>query len=66
MEGKNYDRRSIQGIVSSDFEVLTKLGNLKKVSMGKYRIVDKEIYKDNKDFLDTIEKFRNGEKLVLA
>lgn len=66
MVKKNYDRRQISGAVSHDFVSLVKLGNLQKVSTGKYKIVDKEVYKDDKKLLESIDKLKKGEKLVLA
>lgn len=66
MVKKNYDQRQVSGAVSHDFASLVKLGNLQKVSTGKYKIVDKEVYKDDKEFLESIYKLKKGEKLVLA
>lgn len=66
MAEKNYDRKQVQGVVSGDLIGLIKLGNLQRVSVGNYKIVDKEIYKDDKGFLGSMEKLKSGEKLILA
>ena len=66
LSGKGYDFRQVKNSSATDFRGLVGLGNLQKVDMGKYKIVDKEVYKDNKEFLESMNKLKKGENLVLA
>jgi len=66
LSDKGYDFRQIKNSSATDFKGLVDLGNLQKVDIGKYKIVDKGVYKDNKEFLESMSKLKKGENLVLA
>lgn len=66
MESKKYNNRRIHNNVGHDFAILVKMGKLQKISQGTYRILDKEIYKDDGAFLETMNRLKSGESIVLG
>ena len=66
MVEKRYDRKQVKNNVAADFSALVKLGNLQKVALGWYKIIDKNIYKDDEEFMKFVGKLKNGEKISLS
>ena len=66
MVKKRYDRRQVKNNVAADFTALIELGKLQKISTGRYKIIDKDIYKDDAEFTKFIGKLKNGEKISLS
>ena len=65
MVKKRYDRRQVKNNVAADFTALVELGKLQKNGLGRYKIIDKEIYKDDAEFTNFIGKLKSGEKISL-
>ncbi len=65
MVEKRYDRKQVKNNVAADFTALMKLGKLEKIAPGRYKIINKDIYKDDTEFMKFVEKLKNGEKINL-
>ena len=66
MTEKRYDRKKVKNNVAADFSALVELGKLQKTAPGRYKIINKDIYKDDVEFMKFIGKLKNGEKISLA
>ena len=66
MVEKRYDRKQVKNNVAADFSALIELGKLQKVAMGRYKIINKDIYKDDAEFTKFIGRLKNGEKISLG
>lgn len=66
MTEKRYDRKKVSNCVATDFSTLVNLGKLEKTAPGKYKIINKDIYKDDVEFMKFVEKLKSGEKITLS
>lgn len=66
MVEKRYDRKQAKNNVAADFSALVGLGKLQKTAPGRYKIIDKNIYKDDAEFMKFVGKLKNGEKISLS
>lgn len=66
MTEKRYDRKKVSNCVAADFSTLVNLGKLEKTAPGKYKIINKDIYKDDVEFMKFVEKLKSGEKITLS
>lgn len=66
MTEKRYDHRQLKNNVAADFSALVGLGKMQKVAPGRYKIINKDIYKDDAEFMKFVNKLKSGEKLVLS
>lgn len=65
MASKMYSAKRIGGISSKDFRTLVEMGKLQKIKMGLYKIINREIYKDDEEFAEQLKKLKSGEKIQL-
>ena len=64
---RKYNRQQAKNNVCQDFNRLLKLGKIEKIkgSKGHYKIIDRDIYKDDKEFSKKMETLISGGKLTL-